>query len=91
MIASISSIGKKALLAMLAALLSTACIVGPAWADNALAAAIPATAQSTSTSTVTGAATRAAMPALEILGINSVEEFGQFVNTTTWYDWEMPK
>lgn len=92
MIRSISSIGKKALLAMLAALLSTACIVGPAWADSVRdAAAIPATAQSTSTSTVTGAATRAAMPALEILGINSVEESGQFVNTTTWYDWEMPK
>lgn len=91
MIASISSIGRKALLAMLAALLSTACILGPAWAEDALAAAIPDTAQSTSTSTVTGAATRAAMPALEILGINSVEESGQFVNMTTWYDWEMPK
>ena len=92
MITSISSIGKKALLAILAALLSTACIVGPAWADSVRdAAAIPDTAQSTSTSTVTGAATRAAMPALEILGINSVEESAQFTDTSDFYQWAQPK
>ncbi len=43
---------------------------------------------------VTGAATRAAMPSLEILGINSVEESGQFVNVVDnvpQYKWTQPK
>lgn len=40
---------------------------------------------------VTAAATRAAGPSVEILGADSVEESGQFVNTTDWYDWTKPK
>lgn len=44
---------------------------------------------------VTGAATRAAMPSLEILGINSVEESGQFVTIGSGnrplYEWTQPK
>lgn len=40
---------------------------------------------------VTGAATRDAIPALLILGVASVEESGQFVNTTRWYSWSRPR
>ena len=40
---------------------------------------------------VRGAATRAAGPSIEILGLASVEESGQFVNTSKWYDWSYPK
>ncbi len=40
---------------------------------------------------VTGAATRAAMPSIEILGLASVEESGQFIDTSNYYNWEQPK
>ena len=53
-------------------------------------ACIPAALVSTD-GYVTGAATRAAGPALEILGLASVEESGQFVDTTNWYSWSQPK
>lgn len=40
---------------------------------------------------VTAAAYRAAAPSIEILGADSVEESGQFVDTTNWYSWVQPK
>lgn len=40
---------------------------------------------------VTGAATRAAMPALDILGVDSTEESGNFVDTSVWFAWDKPK
>lgn len=40
---------------------------------------------------VTAAAYRAAAPSIEILGADSVEESGQFVDTTNWYAWAQPK
>lgn len=40
---------------------------------------------------LTGAATRAAGPSIEILGINGVEESGQFVDPDDWYNWAQPK
>ena len=52
---------------------------------------VPASVSTTTGDYIKGAATRAAGPALEILGLASVEESGQFVNTTDWYDWSYPK
>lgn len=63
-------------------------------ADDARDAAARNVSSTPSSSVVTGAATRAAMPSLEILGINSVEESGQFVsvvNGVPQYSWEQPK
>ncbi len=60
-------------------------------ANDAAARDVSSTLDST---VVTGAATRAAMPSLEILGINSVEESGQFVSVVEGvpqYSWDQPK
>lgn len=56
--------------------------------------AVPTSTMTTTNSYVRGAATRAAMPSIEILGLNSVEESGQFVtmvNGRPQYDWSQPK
>ena len=52
---------------------------------------VPTSVTTTTGDYIKGAATRAAGPALEILGLASVEESGQFVNTDEWYDWSYPK
>lgn len=52
---------------------------------------IPVGPVATTDSYITGAATRAAGPAPEILGLASVEESGQFVDLTSYYDWSKPK
>lgn len=75
--------------------LAGSCVAAPcaAWADDHESPAskgIPSAALSTS-GYITGAATRAAMPAPEILGLASVEEAGQFVDTVNWYTWSTPK
>ncbi len=73
--------------------------VTPATAYAAsLADYIPSTASSTS-GLLTGAATRAAMPSIEILGLSSVEESGQSIDLTVGsnglysniYNWSQPK
>lgn len=62
---------------------------------GALAAAAPVSAYAAEPSAagtyVTAAATRAAGPSVDILGADGVEESGQFVNTSSYYDWNMPK
>lgn len=63
-------------------------------ADSARDAAARNVNSAPDSSVVTGAATRAAMPSLEILGINSVEESGQFVTMSggvPQYEWTQPK
>ncbi len=63
-------------------------------ADSARDAAARNVNSTPDSSVVTGAATRAAMPSLEILGINSVEESGQFVTMSggvPQYEWTQPK
>lgn len=87
-----SAIGKGALAATLAvgATIGTA---GAAFAD-VTADPIPTSTVETTSDYVRGAATRAAMPSIEILGLNSVEESGQFVTMVDGrpqYDWNQPK
>lgn len=80
-----------------AALAFTMLVPSTAFADSADDARDAAARNVNSTpdsSVVTGAATRAAMPSLEILGINSVEESGQFVTMSggvPQYEWTQPK
>ncbi len=80
-----------------AALAFTMLVPSTAFADSADDARDTAARNVNSTpdsSVVTGAATRAAMPSLEILGINSVEESGQFVTMSggvPQYEWTQPK
>lgn len=76
--------GKKILAAVLSAVLAGSLVAMPAaaYADVDLTSSIPTTAQSTD-NLVTGAATRAAQPSLEILGVASIEESGQFIDLTT--------
>ena len=80
-----------------AALAFTMLVPSTAFADPADSARDAAAQNVNSTpdsSVVTGAATRAAMPSLEILGINSVEESGQFVTLSggvPQYEWTQPK
>lgn len=51
---------------------------------------IPSAALKT-TDYVRAAATRAAMPSIEILGAASVEESGNFVDTSDYFNWSQPK
>ena len=95
---TISKRGVAACVVCALALVSCLGAASVAFADDAAACAgdecgsacIPAALVSTD-GYVTGAATRAAGPALEILGLASVEESGQFVDTTSWYSWSQPK
>ena len=87
---------RKAAVGAVCACALVAClgVASAAFADEAGEVAtdenIPAALVSTD-GYVRGAATRAAGPSIEILGLASVEESGQFVNTTDWYDWSYPK
>ena len=95
---TISKRGAAACVVCALALVSCLGAASVAFADDAASCAgdecgsacIPAALVSTD-GYVTGAATRAAGPALEILGLASVEESGQFVDTTSWYSWSQPK
>lgn len=58
---------------------------------NADDANIPATTSTTTDDYIKGAATRAAMPSIEVLGLASVEESGQFIDTSEYFKWAQPK
>ena len=84
----------KAVVAAVCACALVACIGVSSVAladDSAQSASDSATAATTTGDFIKGAATRAAGPALEILGLASVEESGQFVDTSSWYSWSYPK
>ena len=83
----LNRIGVVLLGAALAALLITA----PAFASEAGSDKVPVGPVTTTDSYITAAASRAAGPAPEILGLASVEESGQFVDTSSYYSWAKPK
>ena len=83
----LNRIGVVLLGAALAALLMTA----PAFASEADSDKVPVGPVTTTDSYITAAASRAAGPAPEILGLASVEESGQFVDTSSYYSWAKPK
>ena len=74
-----------------AALAATITTVPAFAADSTGSDKIPTGPVTTASSYITGAASRAAGPVPEILGLASVEESGQFVSTTDWYSWDQPK
>ena len=74
-----------------AALAATITTVPAFAADSDDSGVIPTGPVTTTSSYITAAASRAAGPAPEILGLASVEESGQFVNLSGLYDWPQPK
>lgn len=77
---------------MVSAALAATITTVPAFAvDSTGSDKIPTGPVTTASSYITGAASRAAGPVPEILGLASVEESGQFVSTTDWYSWDQPK
>jgi hypothetical protein len=82
----LNRIGVVLLGVVFAALLMTA----PAFASEA-SDKVPVGPVATTDSYITAAASRAAGPAPEILGLASVEESGQFVDLSSYYSWTKPK
>lgn len=87
-----ANIFSKAGQIMVSAALAATITTVPAFAaDSTGSDKIPTGPVTTTSSYITGAASRAAGPVPEILGLASVEESGQFVSTTDWYSWDQPK
>lgn len=86
------SVFRKAGVIVVGAALSASISLVPAFADTTTGSdKIPTGPVTTTSSYITGAASRAAGPAPEILGLASVEESGQFVDMTNFYNWSQPK
>ncbi len=86
------SVFRKAGVIVVGAALSASISLVPAFADTTTGSdKIPTGPVTTTSSYITGAASRAAGPAPEILGLASVEESGQFVNLSNLYNWSQPK
>lgn len=86
------SVFRKAGVIVVGAALSASISIAPAFADSSTESdKIPTGPVTTTSSYITAAASRAAGPAPEILGLSSVEESGNFVNLLDLYNWDQPK
>lgn len=86
------SVFRKAGVIVVGAALSASISLVPAFADTTTGSdKIPTGPVTTTSSYITGAASRAAGPLPEILGLASVEESGQFIDTSNYFNWDQPK